>query len=366
MAGLELNAEKSELEALLNSKEPAAVVDAILGSIPAGSIIARTPDGKVLRCSDFIARLLGRPRSEVEGRSFMSDELLHIPIYDASGRRLPVNQRPLVRALHGETVTGFECMVEAADGELVSFVGNASPIRNSRGDVIGAISCFTDLRVYKTLERNLRQALAQRENALTERGVLYRELTHRVKNHLQIMSAMVSLEARDPAGSATELAEHMNGQLQTLAAVYRGMDRAEVGTGVEARTFVEEVCRPYASDTVIVETKVTPPDLSLASDQAGPVGMLVNEAVANCRKHAFPNDRGHVHVSLSRREPGLRLEVTDDGVGWGAVDPSEAHHGLDLMRLFAKQLHSELELGVHRLGGAVVAADIPEAVTATP
>jgi two-component sensor histidine kinase len=99
----------------------------------------------------------------------------------------------------------------------------------------------------------------------------------------------------------------------------------------------------------------------LASEQAGPIGMLVNEAVCNSRKHAFADNGGHIHVLLRRTKPGrLRLEVADDGVGWGAVDPSEAHHGLDLMRSFARQLHCELELSDRPQGGAMVAVELPE------
>jgi PAS domain S-box-containing protein len=339
-------AEVSELEALLASKEPEAVLDAVLGSMPSGAIIARAPDGKILRMSDYAARLLGWSRSDVEGCS-MKETLELIPLYDPSGRSLPEIECPLFKALRGEIVTTFELKAQSAAGERIPLVTSAAPIRNSRGELIGAISSIADLRPYKALQRDLREA--------------YRELTHRVKNHLQIMTALVTLESRKPAVSAKDLADHMKGQLQALAAVYKSMDRAEAGESIEARPFVEEVCRPYASNTVSVEAAIAPLDLTLASDQAGPIGMLVNEAVCNSRKHAFTANGGHIHVLLRRTKLGrLRLEVADDGVGWGAVDPSEAHHGLDLMRFFAKQLHCELELSDRPQGGAMVAVELPE------
>lgn len=278
-----------------------------------------------------------------------------VPAYDEAGRLIPPSERPMSRALLGETVTGFEIWVDAADGERAPALISAAPIHNWRGELIGAISSIADLRPYKALERCLRDAVVQRET-------LYRELTHRVKNHLHIMSALVSLEARNPALPAKQLAEQVKRQLQTLAAVYKGMERAEGGDRIEARAFVEAVCRPYASDGVSVDALVAP-ELTLASDQAGAVGMLVNEAVCNSKKHAFPGHGGHVHVTLRRPEPGrLRIEVADDGVGWGAVDPSRPSHGLDLMKLFAKQLNCELQLAGSPEGGVLVAAEIPEAV----
>lgn len=346
----------SELEALLTSTEPAAVLDAILGSAPSGMIIVRAPDGKILRFSDYYARLVGHSRSDMEGRS-LADAFEYMRLYDASGRPLPANERPLGRALSGETVTGYELLVETAEGERIPLAINAAPIRDARGELIGAISSNTDMRTFKALERSLRQALAQRET-------LYRELTHRVKNHLHIMSGLISMEAQDPALTVAGLADLMKGRLRVLAAVYDSMTRAGAGARIAAGPFVEEFSHPYASQAVDVEVAVDPPDLTLDSAQAAPVGMLANEAMSNSYKHAFPGRGGRIWVSLRRLEPGrLSLEIADDGVGWRPGEPGRVTHGLDLMRMLAEQMHGELELGDRPGGGVLVAVDMPEAVT---
>ena len=142
MPDAERSPELSDLEALLNSKEPAAVLDALLGATPAGAIIARAPDGKILRVSDYAARLLGRPRSELEGHTPEA----RLPAHDASGQPLANHEQPLARALRGETVTEVEIWFETPDGERVPCVVKAAPIRNWRGDLIGAIASFADLR----------------------------------------------------------------------------------------------------------------------------------------------------------------------------------------------------------------------------
>ena len=342
-----------ELEALLSAKEAASVLDSIFGFTPSGVVIAGAPDGKILRVSSFFAQMLGRPRSDLEGKTI--DEILQlVPGYDAAGRLLAANERALHLALQGATVSGQEIWVDAADGQRIPVISSAAPIRNSHGELIGAINSVADLRSHKELERDLREAVAQRET-------LYRELAHRVKNHLQLLTALVSLEARDPQLTAKNLAELIKGQLQTLAAVYRGMDQAPAADRIEARSFLEAIIRPYEADGIGVELAAAP-ELTLASEQAAPVGMLVNEAVSNSTKHAFDGPGGRIQVSLRRLEPGrLRLEVADNGRGWGPVDPSQPSHGLDLMRLFAKQLGCELELGAGPNGGVLAAAEIPEA-----
>ena len=353
MPETEPSPESPELEALLNSNEPAAVLDAILGNTPSGATIACTPDGKILRFSDYASQLLGWARSAVEGRTLAETQKSYVA-FDASGRRLSDDERPLMRALHGETVTSAELWLERPDGELVPCLSTAAPIHNSRGELIGAISSFADLRPYKALEKSLREALEQRE-------ALYRELAHRVKNHLQIMTALVEMGARNPALTTQELGDEMKGRIQTLAAVYRGMDRAGVGERIAARTLLEDVTRPYASGELSVDVAAAPPGLTITAEQAGPLSMLVNEAVCNSCKHAFHNHRGLVQVSLRRLETGrLRLEIADDGKGWSRAEPRRGSHGLELMRMFARQLHGELELSDRPQGGALVAAELLE------
>lgn len=362
----ERSQELSDLEALLNSKELAAVLDAILGTPPSGAVIARAPDGKILRMSDYAAKLLGRSRSELEGHAPEA----RLTAYDASGRRLANHERPVARAMGGETVTDFEIWFETPQGERIPCIVKAAPIRNWRGELIGAIASIADLRLYKAAEQSLQEAHVQKEAATAHGEALYRELIHRVKNHLQVMTSLLTLEARDPALSGKDLGDQMKGRLQTLAAVYRGMDRADAGERIEARTFVEEVCGPYASDAVSVEVAVEPPDLTLTSEQAGPVGMLMNEAVRNSSEHLAHGRGGRVKVSLRRLDSGrLRLEAAETGAELGSSAPGASEAGtteagpasrqLELMRMFAKQLRGELELSERAPGAAVIAAEFP-------
>jgi PAS domain S-box-containing protein len=330
------------------------VMDAVLETTPSIAVIADV-DGTIVRISRYACELSHRSADEVEGLTMDEYIALNQPC-DSRDRPLSKQQLPLCRALKGEHIHGVEGAFLDAHGERIDIVSNSAPFVNAANEVIGAITSVADIRAFKKLERELREAVAVKE-------MLYRELTHRVKNHLQIMTGLVALEARNPGQSAKSLGEQIKGELQTLAAVYRGMDQAEAGARIEARRFLREICHPYATDEINVELEVTPPDLTLASDVAVPLGMLANEAVCNSHKHAFPAHHGRIQVSMSRPKPGrLRLEVGDDGVGWSAVDLSQTQHGLDLMRLFAKQARAEFELGVHRLGGALVTAEMPEAV----
>jgi two-component sensor histidine kinase len=344
--------EPSELEAQLASEGAVGIVDEILSATPSGAIIVSAPDRLVVRVTDFTEQLTGFRKSEFEGMP-IGDLPEKLQLCDAAGRRLATEELPLARALCGEKVVGFDGWFTQASGELIPFVSNAAPIRDARGEVIGSINSFRDMRPYKALERDLRDAVAQRE-------ALYRELAHRVKNHLQIMTSLIRFESRDPDLSAGGLADRMIARIQTLAAVYSGMTHAGAGAAIEARAFVEAICRPYRSGAVAVEVSMQPSDIALSSEQALPLGMLLNEAICNCHKHAFPGRRGHIWVTLARAGlTGLHLEVNDNGVGCEPGEVAQPPQGLALMRMFADELHGAFALAERPGGGVRVTVELP-------
>jgi PAS domain S-box-containing protein len=342
-----MTAKVSKLETFFRSATGQAVLDAFAETTPAMLLIADS-NGKILRESRFFTAVTG------DAKGLTVAQLLEtFQVKDLDGRQLEANESVIVRALNGEPVRHHESVLSTRHGEPIPVVTNGEPIRLDDGEIIGAITAATDLRRFKALERELRAAVAEKET-------LYRELAHRVKNHLQILTALVAMNARSSTLTTKEVCGQVKGQLQTVAAVYRGMDRAGVGERVEVRKLLDEVSLPYASDSVSVDVAVAPPDLTLTSEQAWPLSMLVNEAICNSYKHAFRDRGGRIQVSLRRVAPGhLRLEVADDGKGWG-TEPGHTSHGLDLMRMFATQLQGELELSDRPQGGAMVAAELPE------
>ncbi|NEX91954.1 PAS domain-containing sensor histidine kinase [Caulobacter sp. 17J65-9] len=343
----------SELDRLLAVPEARALMDALMSYTPSITTVVRATDLKVLRVSDFASELLGLMPVPREGVPF-DVYAGGFSAFDAERRPMRFEDRPLIRAVRGEVVHNQFGYVQDSAERWVPIVCNAAPIRDAEGRVIGAILSCTDITKQKQLEDELRDAAAQKE-------ALFRELAHRVKNHLQIMSGLIALDARDDSLSAAEVAERNQYRLRMLAAVYDSLTQAEAGERIGARVFVDDVCRPYRTEQVAVDVDVEPADLTLAPDQAAPFGMLLNEAVCNAYKHAFPDRAGRVQVSLRRAGEGLVLEVVDDGVGLPAEAADRPSHGLKLMRLQADQLHGSLTIGDRQGGGAVVTAALPEA-----
>jgi chemotaxis protein methyltransferase CheR len=191
----------------------------------------------------------------------------------------------------------------------------------------------------------------EREHAIAgERiGMLLQELTHRVKNSLQIIAAMVSIEARShKSGEGKAALERVSHRIGALGQLYSQLSKANTVEAVDAATYLDEICRDLIASvhkeggtSIVLETDIE--SELLPTDRAITIGLMVNELVTNALKYAFPGDtKGTVLVTLKRAPGELRLTVSDDGKG---VDPRRADSGLGgrLVEGFAQQLGGQLK-----------------------
>jgi two-component sensor histidine kinase len=344
----------SKLEDFFCSATGQAVLDAFAVSAPAMLIVADC-DGKIVKQSLYISTILeGEFSEKMTVRQFIERHRIE----DLNGHLVAAEDTALVRALNGEQVRDHEGFITTRQGKIIPHVTNASPIQTADGEVIGAISASTDLRRQKALERDLRSAVDMTE-------MLYRELVHRVKNHLSIISGLLDLEARN-ATTTGELADRISGRVKTLAHIYDRMLQTEVGGHVPARAFIEDVVSLYRTASVLIDV-TAPEHLTLSPEAAGPFGMLVNEAVANSYKHAFSDRPGRIEVRLSESaSERLELKIVDNGRGWAAPPTDRPSQGLKLMRLLAQQLGGEMEISDRIGGGAQISVSLPGSLTQAP
>src|ERR1700730_12539057 len=191
----------------------------------------------------------------------------------------------------------------------------------------------------------------QREHAIAgERiGMLLQELTHRVKNSLQIIAAMVSIEARShKSGEGKAALERVSHRISALGQLYSQLSKADTVEAVDAATYLDELCRDLIASvhreggtSIALETDIE--SEPLPTDRAITIGLMVNELVTNAVKYGFPGDtKGTVLVTLKRAAGELRLTVADNGQG---IDPKRADSGLGgrLVEGFAQQLGGQLK-----------------------
>ena len=189
--------------------------------------------------------------------------------------------------------------------------------------------------------------------SLHEKEVLLKEIHHRVKNNLQVISSLVSLQAdgsRDE--TVREVLKDVTYRVRSMALVheklYQSADLARVDFAEYARSLLNYLWRAHGATAASVRLTLNLEPVSLTVDSAVPCGLILNELAGNALKHAFQGrSGGEVTVSLNNGEDGrISLRVSDNGVGLPAgLDWRETSSlGLHLVKLLTKQLGASVDV----------------------
>ena len=191
------------------------------------------------------------------------------------------------------------------------------------------------------------------QDSLREKEALLREIHHRVKNNLQVMSSLLGLQSRAVSKQETRRAfEDSQDRIHSMALLHDMLCRSGNLARIDLAEYTQQLAaylfRSYCIDAehIRLSTQLDPVYLDL--DGAVPYGLIVNELVANALRHAFPEGRrGEIHIEL-RKLPDrrIRLTVRDDGVGLGSEEGWQKGNslGFRLVRMLAEQLAGDLEI----------------------
>ncbi len=242
-----------------------------------------------------------------------------------------------------DALTGERRLI-AADGRRVPVAISSAVLEDDEGRVEGIVRVAQSVADRQRAESELRKSLAEKE-------ALLKEVHHRVKNNLQIISSLLNLQEDDGAGAeqTRRLLRESRNRIRSMALIhellYRSEDLAKIDFAEYLDRLVHHVVRSYgpAGQAVRPELEIEPAPLSL--DCAIPCGLIVTELVANAVEHAFPEGRGTVAVRFRTENGRHRLSVADDGRGLPAgLEPAAAGSlGLKLVAALARQLGGELE-----------------------
>jgi two-component sensor histidine kinase len=202
----------------------------------------------------------------------------------------------------------------------------------------------------KRIAAELRGAVGITEAALKEKEVLLRELQHRVKNNLQIITSLLSLQrGKLQDQTSRELFKECQQRVCAIALVherlYRTPNVARLDVEVYFRELVQNLLRCYGVNSESVTSRIAADEVRLRIDHLIPCALIVNELVCNALKHAFPDGRsGEVSVELRKRDGHVTLRVTDDGVGFSPPGaPTGSCGGQQIVSALVDQLSGKLE-----------------------
>jgi len=188
---------------------------------------------------------------------------------------------------------------------------------------------------------SLRESLAQKD-------AMMREIHHRVKNNLQVITSLLNMQQRALTDPAARLAMSDTRQrITALSLIYRALYQSPDMRRVDVRQFLEELITQLSTSEggrpSPIRTKLQADDLEIDPDKLAPLALFAVEAITNARKHAFGPDGGLIDVLFRVGEDEIRLEIVDDGQG-EAESLSTSGVGRTLMSAFARQLRGRAEL----------------------
>lgn len=220
------------------------------------------------------------------------------------------------------------------------------------------------------LNKNLEQRIGERTSelvaanarlsqALEQRDLLLREVYHRVKNNLQLIDGIVTLQVRRLADPDAKLAlKGLRRRLYALGLVHQQLMGSSNLKTFDVSPFLKElsenIIEGIGGRDISLSVHAIPLDVNL--DFAIPLGLLVTELVTNSLKHAFPDGKGKIEVVLDRREEGaMALVVADNGIGYDILEPSRTEGTSGLGTTLIDGLVSQLKavITVRKMNGTI-------------
>jgi len=191
---------------------------------------------------------------------------------------------------------------------------------------------------------------------------LLREIHHRVKNNLQVVSSFLHLQSRgvnDP--NIFKLFQNSQGRIRSMALIHEQLYRSDSFSDIDFGRYIEGLVRylhgVYQSRELLITPTVRSETIHLSIDRAIPCGLLLNEVISNSFKHAFiGRERGEISVDFRRLNGHYELAVRDDGVGLpsGTVKMDPSTLGFQIITSLVEQIGGNMEIQTDSGLGVVI------------
>jgi two-component sensor histidine kinase/CheY-like chemotaxis protein len=268
-----------------------------------------------------------------------------LPVFDGlSALKLALENRPEIPFIFVTGALSDELAVETIKSGATDYIAKHRLDRLPQA-VTRAIRERELTKAKKEGEEKLRASLHEKE-------LLLKEVHHRVKNNLQIICSLLSMQSdavQDPllASALWESQKRIHSMALIHEMLYGSSNLSDLDFGTYTQVLAAEISSSYGMDAdrirLILELEPIPFDI----DHAIPCGLILNELLSNAFKYAFPDGRkGEIRVLLHQREGCITLAVKDNGVGLppGQSAIEKKSLGLRIVNILARQLRGKLEI----------------------
>ena len=294
---------------------------------------------KIIDANEAFCKMMGYSRKE----------LLNMSVSDL--------QAPEVRGIPGEVIINehqnfgnksFEAVNISRSGRLIPVNIQISAISTPEGELY--FSLIQDITIQKEFEKSLQDTLKEKE-------VLLRELYHRTKNNMQVVSALLNLQSSYTDNEEVHRTYNdLSNRIQAMALVhqklYQSKDLSSINISEYIESLIEHLHQSYSQSADRIKIDLDIEDVSFTLETAIPCGLILNEVITNALKYAFPdNKEGIISVKLvSEKDDMARITIKDNGIGMEPdIDTREPKTlGLQLIQTITEyQLQGEMSYRIN-------------------
>jgi PAS domain S-box-containing protein len=300
-----------------------------------------TAAGQFLMVNERLCQITGYSRAELHNLTFW--DITHP---EDRYKEFEILQEILQKS---EKIMSLEKRYTRKDGTLI-WVRLTAALIADETDELQHLGMVEDISDRKQAELDLKRSLNEKE-------ILLKEIHHRVKNNMQTVSSLLSLQASyiENLEILAPFIESQN-RIRAMALIherlYRSDSLAKVSFPEYVRKLVADLCKSYQfSNSASIGLKFEIADVDLDVDVAMPCGLIINELVSNALKYAFPeNFSGTIQIHFTKNATNnYTLSVKDNGIGFPEeINPYTSDSlGLQLVCSFVKKLRGKIEIDQH-------------------
>ncbi|KAB1074492.1 PAS domain-containing protein [Methylobacterium planeticum] len=315
----------------------------------------RLPDNPITFANDAFLHMSGYAREEVTGHNC---RFLQGP--DTA----PEDVARIREAIESRHDVSIDLLNYRKDGSTFWNALYISPVVNEEGELQFFFASqmdvterkLTEMRVLEDKDRferaveartrELKEANRQLKSALETKTTLLHEVDHRVKNNMQIIASLISMQMRGTTDEIMKASMQTTlGRVEAMSTVHRRFyqsgDVARFDISAFVRDLVSDLIAASGRGDIAVRLDLTP--IAVPAEKAAPLALMVNEVITNALKHGFAGGRGGTLRVVSARDGALcRITVADDGHGMPAARKGPATYGKRLVERLGRQLQAEI------------------------
>ena len=220
--------------------------------------------------------------------------------------------------------------------------------RNSVGTAKRMVGTLSDIRERVNAKKKIKKSLEEKE-------MLLKEIHHRVKNNLMIISSLLNLQSgyiKDK--ESQDIFKESQNRARSMALIherlYRSTDLKKIDFGDYIQSLSKDLFNTYISNSSLIALKINVENIFLDINTAIPLGLIVNELITNSLKHAFPNGRkGEINVEFHKKDEKYEFTVKDNGIGFPKdIDFKKTDSlGLQIVTNLTDQIDGKIELNIN-------------------